>query len=239
MSLRTRLLIAIGVIAILALAIADVVTYSALESFLYQRIDQQLEASHVEYESWVDSGRLLSCYAVSGIAPGPGVPGGGAGGGGAGGDGSMPPVNVGRSAGGGGAGAFGGVVNSQRCAANVGGIDYTPQIPQTVTGFTTQSNGEKVTYFTAPATQSGGPTFRVRASILDNGDLLIVAQPLGDIVGTLHHLLDHRARRHRRGRPARPGRRLLPGADRPAALARDGADGRVHRRRQPHRACSR
>ena len=83
----------------------------------------------------------------------------------------------------------GGVVNSQRCAANVGGIDYTPQIPQTVTGFTTQSNGEKVTYFTAPATQSGGPTFRVRASILDNGDLLIVAQPLGDIVGTLHHLL--------------------------------------------------
>ena len=70
MSLRTRLLIAIGVIAIVALAIADVVTYSSLESFLYQRIDQQLEQSHIQFESWVDSGRLLSCYAVSGPGPG-------------------------------------------------------------------------------------------------------------------------------------------------------------------------
>ncbi len=43
MSLRTRLLIAIGVIALVALVVADVVTYSSLESFLYQRVDQQLE----------------------------------------------------------------------------------------------------------------------------------------------------------------------------------------------------
>ena len=193
MSLRTRLLIAIGVIAILALTIADLVTYSALESFLYQRIDQQLEASHAEYESWVDSGRLLSCYAVSGIAPGPGLPGGGAGGGGGGGGGggddSVPPVNAVEVQAVEVRAPSGGVVDSQRCAANVGGVNYMPQIPQTVTGFATQSNGEKVTYFTAPATKSGGPTFRVRASVLDNGDLLIVAQPLGDIVGTLHQLV--------------------------------------------------
>ena len=45
MSLRTRLLIAIGVIALVALAVADVVTYSSLESFLYQRVDQQLDQS--------------------------------------------------------------------------------------------------------------------------------------------------------------------------------------------------
>ena len=68
MSLRTRLLIAIGVIALLALAIADVVTYSALESFLYQRIDQQLEASHIGIERTVNRGQLLSCYPFPGRA---------------------------------------------------------------------------------------------------------------------------------------------------------------------------
>ena len=49
MSLRTRLLIAIGVIAVVALAVADVATYSALQSFLYQRVDQQLEQSSHGY----------------------------------------------------------------------------------------------------------------------------------------------------------------------------------------------
>ena len=51
MSLRARLLVAIGVIALVALAVADVVTYSALQSFLYQRIDQQLDQSHVGIEA--------------------------------------------------------------------------------------------------------------------------------------------------------------------------------------------
>ena len=49
MSLRSRLLIAIGVIALVALAIADVATYKSLESFLYQRVDQQLDQSHGFY----------------------------------------------------------------------------------------------------------------------------------------------------------------------------------------------
>jgi two-component system OmpR family sensor kinase len=179
-SLRTRLLIAIGVIAILALAIADVVTYSALESFLYQRIDQQLQASHVTIERSVDSGQFPPCYGVSGLGPG-GIPGGGGG--------SAPPVNAIEVQAVEVLTPSGSVVNSQSCAANVDGTNYTPQIPTTVTGFTSESNGERVTYFTAPANQSGGPAFRVRASILDNGDYLIVAQPLGDVVGTLHHLL--------------------------------------------------
>ena len=43
MSLRSRLLIAIGVIALVALAIADVATYKSLQSFLYQQVDQQLD----------------------------------------------------------------------------------------------------------------------------------------------------------------------------------------------------
>ena len=39
MSLRLRLLLAVGAVALTALAIADVVTYRELRSFLYGRID--------------------------------------------------------------------------------------------------------------------------------------------------------------------------------------------------------
>src|ERR1700692_2024770 len=61
MSLRTRLLIAIGVIALVALSIADVATYKYLPSFLYQQVDQQLEGSHIPIETRLDSGHPLSC----------------------------------------------------------------------------------------------------------------------------------------------------------------------------------
>jgi two-component system, OmpR family, sensor kinase len=44
-------------------------------------------------------------------------------------------------------------------------------------------------YFTVSSQQAGGPSFRVRASNLEDGDVLIVAQPLGDTGSTLHHLL--------------------------------------------------
>src|SRR5664280_443019 len=60
-SLRSRLLIAIGIIALVALAIADVATYKSLESFLYQRIDQQLDASHGRSENQLNNGGILHC----------------------------------------------------------------------------------------------------------------------------------------------------------------------------------
>jgi two-component system OmpR family sensor kinase len=44
MSLRARLLAAAGLVALIALVIADVATYQELRSFLYQRIDQSLLA---------------------------------------------------------------------------------------------------------------------------------------------------------------------------------------------------
>jgi len=70
MSLRTRLLIAIGVIAVVALVVADVVTYSALESFLYQRVDQQLDQVHVGYQQEANGGFLLRCFNPGQIVPG-------------------------------------------------------------------------------------------------------------------------------------------------------------------------
>jgi two-component system OmpR family sensor kinase len=175
MSLRSRLLIAIGVIALVALAIADVATYKYLQSFLYQQVDQQLEGSHIRIEGQLNSGQPFSCAPI--------------GSGGAGGQPAGPPSN-----------AFevqavevrspsGGVISSDSCAADVDGTSYTPQLPRTITGYSSETNQEKVVYFTAPAQQADGPAFRVRASILDNGNVLIVAQPLGGTVDTLHHLL--------------------------------------------------
>ncbi len=188
MSLRSRLLVAIGVIALVALAIADVATYKSLESFLYQRVDQQLEQSHVTPEGIVESGRALSCY------PAPGTGGGGPGGPapfGTQGDGDADdgPSNAiqvyaeeVRS-------SNGGVVGGQSCPAYVDGHAYTPVIPTPITGYAPDPVDGKVAYFTAASSQAGGPSFRVRASTLSDGDILIVAQPLGDTGSTLHQLL--------------------------------------------------
>ena len=56
MSLRLRLLLAVGAVALTALAIADVVTYQELRSFLYNKIDQSLEQSHMPIEGALGSG---------------------------------------------------------------------------------------------------------------------------------------------------------------------------------------
>src|SRR5947208_13092614 len=50
MSLRGRLLLAVGAVALVALVVADVATYSALRSFLYQRVDQSLDTAHFGLE---------------------------------------------------------------------------------------------------------------------------------------------------------------------------------------------
>src|SRR5205807_250482 len=48
MSLRWRLLLAVGAVALAALLAADVATYSSLKNFLYDRVDQTLDSVHVE-----------------------------------------------------------------------------------------------------------------------------------------------------------------------------------------------
>ncbi len=190
MSLRTRLLIAIGVIALVALVVADVVTYRSLEAFLYQRIDQQLETSQIQYESNLNNGHVLSCFNFPGqILPATG--GSGAAGIGTPGadNGNPPPSNAFEAPSVEVRAVSGGVIDSQSCPAYVDGSNYTPQLPHTISGFSKEANGEQVVYFTAPSTQANGPDFRVRASILDSGDVLVVAQPNGDTGSTLHHLL--------------------------------------------------
>src|SRR5258708_33228852 len=50
MSLRGRLLLALGAAALVALIVADIATYSSLRSFLNQRVDQSLDTAHVPLE---------------------------------------------------------------------------------------------------------------------------------------------------------------------------------------------
>ncbi len=186
MSLRTRLLIAIGIIAIVALAVVDVVTYSQLESFLYQRVDQQLVGARGLYEHAIEQGRPVSCEGPGG----PFGPGAGA---------SAPSGDDGDSDGDGPSNAVQSVAVQVRtasgssagldCPVYIDNVAYTPSIPSSLPPFQTADDGSQVTTFDAPSTQSGGPDFRVQASTLSNGDVLVIAQPLGDTESTLHHLL--------------------------------------------------
>jgi two-component system OmpR family sensor kinase len=181
MSLRARLLIAIGVIALVALAIADVVTYSALESFLYQRVDQQLTAVHPRFEQALNQGRTYRCIG----GPNQVFPG-------------APPV--GESGHDGGVSNFfqgaavqvrkaaGAVVPGSTCPVYVDGTVYSPAINGPIGGLQPAPDGTQVAFFDAPSSPSGGPTLRVRASTLANGDVLILAQPLSDTESTLNHL---------------------------------------------------
>ncbi len=185
MSLRTRLVIAVGVIAVVALLIADVATYSSLQSFLYQRIDQQLEQLHPVPEQDANSGQSIPCAGPNQF--GQGGSGLGPPGSGQSGNPSFPnaiqvtAIEVRTTS--------GKLVNGQICPAYEDGHAYVPQIPATVSGFSTTPSGEKVAYFVAPSTKGDGPTFRVRASVLEDGDLLILAQPLDETASTLHQLL--------------------------------------------------
>jgi two-component system, OmpR family, sensor kinase len=180
-SLRSRLLIAIGVIALVALVVADVITYSSLESFLYQRVDQQLDLSQVRAEQEATSQFGLLCTRPGQFFPGGGDPRGS-------GNNPSPPPSFQESS------SevrtiSGTVVGAQNCPAYVNGKAYSPKLPQTIAGLSTTPGNTRAVYFNAPSTKAGGPVFRVRASMLDDGDELIVAQPLGDIGSTLHHLL--------------------------------------------------
>jgi two-component system OmpR family sensor kinase len=199
MSLRSRLLIAIGIIALVALAIADVVTYKSLESFLYQRVDQQLVQSRGPAQSQLDSSGGLKCLSTpGGPAPSTGnaAPAAGPSGGVPNNDGDDHPSGAGGEyANASGVYAVevrsptGGTVYSQSCPAYVDGKAYTPQVPQSIAGLSTASDNDRVVCFNAPSVQAQGPDFRVGASRLPGGDVLIVAQPLGDIGSTLHRLL--------------------------------------------------
>jgi len=180
MSLRARLLIAIGVIALVALVIANIVTYSALKSFLFQRVDQQLTAFHPRFEAAANTGRDFECGGGPDSplpAPVPGANGSGPGFSAAF---QTQAVEVRTAA--------GNLVAGTSCPVYVDNKAFTPVISGPITGFSKASDGTQVAFFDTPSSPSGGPTLRVRASTLDNGDVLVLALPLSDTESTLNHL---------------------------------------------------
>ncbi|MGA3214938.1 MAG: HAMP domain-containing sensor histidine kinase [Acidimicrobiales bacterium] len=181
-SLRSRLLLAVGTVALLALALADVVVYTSLKSYLYNQVDETLQVSHIAVEQ-AATGPMGQQNPGSGPPPG-GQPG------------ASNFCAVGRESA---PGMFIEVrndtnqaVGGESCPAFVPGRKtYSPKLPTVITGFTLTSGDpdEPVVYFTVPSTVSGGPSFRVRASKLETGGILVVADPVGNISNTLDQLL--------------------------------------------------
>jgi len=184
-SLRTRLLLAVGAVALLALALADVTVYTSLKSYLYNQVDSTLQLSHISVEEAAtgSSSDNYPSYGNGGSASG------------------QPPGSsdfcaVGRESA---PGMFievrnisHQVVNGESCPAFAPGKKtYSPKLPKIITGFarTSADPHEPVVYFTVSSTATGGPLFRVRASVLQNGGVLVVAEPINNISSTLDQLL--------------------------------------------------
>jgi two-component system OmpR family sensor kinase len=186
-SLRLRLLVAVGAIALIALVVADFATYSAMRSSLYQQDDQSLAQSSLRMGRFLQSGDCPS--------PGGGFfnPGGGPGsppGTTTTGFGNTPFIEV-RT-------LQGQVVDGRQCPAYVGNRAYSPQLPSQIGGFATQPDGSHAAFFTAASLKPGGPAFRVQAvqSTLVNEEtgeqrtvLSVVAEPISATTNTLHSLL--------------------------------------------------
>jgi len=200
MSLRLRLLLAVGAAALLALVATDVVTYSSLRNYLYNQIDQQLELVHPGIESALDSdGQGLSDQVVAENAPG-----------------TFCEI---RSASG---KVLGSPVRAFSGAA--GKFLPVPALPDKIQGLpalktssTTSvppgpsdgdsgdSDGqggeggpgggpggthEPVVYLTTDSVNPSGPAYRIRASLLSDGRQLILGLPLTATDATLTRLVE-------------------------------------------------
>ena len=162
MSLRARLLIAVGAVALVALIAADVATYSSFRSFLLNQVDASLETAHPPLEQALNSGQTLDVGTVARLAPGMFVEVRGPG-----------SQNLGDVP-----------------AFVRGGQQLSPALPAHINvGQPSGGPGEPATYLTVGSAGQGGPQFRVRASALVGGDQLILAAPLTDTAGSLHRLL--------------------------------------------------
>ena len=208
MSLRARLLLAVGAVALVALLAADVATYYSLRSSLFGRVDEALAVmQHAIERSLIGgpgaagaaagSGSAATAAAESSPTASPQLPD------------TLMHIAPGtfvqvRS-------ADGTPISGQVQPASLpGGTQYAPQLPATIAGldellsayrFPTAAPTARPSpgatrpplppgvNFTTTATESDGPRFRVRASLLPGGEQLIVATPLSETYTTLNRLL--------------------------------------------------
>jgi two-component system, OmpR family, sensor kinase len=161
LSLRTRLVLGLLVLATAGLVAADIATYKSQESFLFDQTDSTLQADHQLAEQFASSGRngpgqhdLPPGFVVETRNPKTGT---------------LITSNIGRVPG--------------TTAPSL------PRLPANISlKPATREEPDALSYFTAPAEKDGG-RYRIRAS-LDPGSnsLLIFGVPLHDVDETLHRL---------------------------------------------------
>lgn len=160
MTLRVRLTAALVIVVAVGLLVSDVATYTALRSYLLDRVDQQLRSAPRSVLS------ALSQPGLPGAGPDPGSDGG---------DQMLPE------------GTYGVILNASGDAIGdpvVFGYGGTapspPNLPSNVTGGTVQ----QPTFFSVKA-ESSGPGYRAVAYRLTDGSTLVVAIPLTELSNTL------------------------------------------------------
>jgi two-component system OmpR family sensor kinase len=186
LSLRGRLLLAIGAVTLAALVIADAAVYFSFRSYLYGRSDATLEAAHVPvYGEAIHPAHLNNAidlppyprgrftfsstlFCAIGRESAPGM-----------------FIEV-RS-------AAGRVVKGERCPAyEAGSKSYEPRIPAKIPGLKPARAArfdQPTAYFTTTSSSAHGPAFRVRAQQLPGGGILLVAQPESGLASSLGRLL--------------------------------------------------
>ncbi|MGB9112536.1 MAG: HAMP domain-containing sensor histidine kinase [Acidimicrobiales bacterium] len=190
-SLRARLTFVAVAITLVALVAADFVVYAEFRSYLFGRVDATLENAHPALEHVADE------------ANGPTS------------DQNSPPPSQPQDQGPGGETSFcqlGGSVapgmfievrtSAGRIVSGEDGLEYCkafeigaqlsqPQIPEKITAFLPSSENPKelVSYFSVSSLSGKGPSYRVRASTLANGDYLVIADPVGDVANSIDRLV--------------------------------------------------
>ena len=154
LSLRVRLLLAVGLVAVLALALADVVVYTSLRSYLYGQVDATLQVAQQSVEAAASAPPATD-------PPGTAAPP----------QGDQQPTGadfcaIGRESA---PGMFievltaeGGVVSGDECPAFAPGHKaYSPKLTSVVAPHAAGTTSrETAPYFTVAST-AGGPSFRV------------------------------------------------------------------------------
>jgi len=206
-SLRFRLLIAVAVIAVVALIGAGIATYSEFGSYLNGQVDTTLQAADVPIETCLNQGGHLTVSLVEESVPGifaeVRTPAGHV-------IASVPATdedrqldaNLDRPALPARIPGLAGMRPSSRPAGPVSdacadtlGNEPPPQVTTTSGAAVSTPESPEAshlgegTYFTTPATRPDEPAYRVRASLLANGDVLILGSPLTATGDTLSRLL--------------------------------------------------
>jgi len=163
LSLRARLLIAVAAVALVGLVAADVATYTALRSFLVDRVDESLTAAHTPL--------IRSLF-----GPLDRSPGGDAGALAAAAPGAYVELRS----------PDGTTIVSQSTRGEF--TTSRPRLPEQVSGLDS-NHDESATFFTVDSARGENGEFRVRAERLSDDSLLMVALPLDDVNSTLQRLL--------------------------------------------------